>query len=63
MAGDPSGSGMEVVAPAETAAFARHAYSLEVPRDHFEPRKKRVKTQGVIREGFGGLGRHVPPKF
>merc|ERR1739845_296481 len=35
--------------------FARHAYSLEVPQDHGEPRKKRVKTQGVIRAHGRGV--------
>ena len=36
--------------------FARAAYSLEVPQDQGEPRKKRIKTQGVCRP----YGRGVP---
>jgi hypothetical protein len=36
--------------------FARAAYSLEVLQDHGELRKKRVKTQGVVRP----TGRGVP---
>ena len=37
--------------------FARAAWSLEVPQSEGAPRRKRIKTQGVIR----ATGRGVPP--
>ena len=45
--------------------FARHAYSLQVPQDRGEPRKKRVKTQGVVRphgRGVTELVKQTVPK-